>query len=91
MTKEEMETIIRWDAKEKVAHINTFDPVQIRKLDKLVEEHGDTYKLVKTDDYGGKWYDVTDKKYIRFGKPASEARIKASMANFAKRNAQNEF
>lgn len=80
LTMEERETHIRWDAAEKVAHIFTADPVSVRKLDKLVSEFPETYKLVRADNYGGKFYEVSN-KYIRFGKPASEARRNANKAN----------
>ena len=80
ISRSEMETTIRWDAEEKVAHIWTCDPVYIRKLDKLVAEAPEAYKCTKrTDD--GAWYEVAA-KYIRFGKPVqvkepSEAQLEA--------------
>lgn len=72
----ERETTIRWDAEEKVAHIYTGDPVYIRKLDKLCENHPDEYKLVQRDEYGARY--IGPARLIRFGKPASEARREAA-------------
>ena len=69
----EQETSIVWDEEEKIARIYTASPVTIRKLDKLCEGFSDTYKQVWAQDDGlAKKYEV-NKRYIRFGKPASEA------------------
>lgn len=87
LSMEERETHIRWDAVEKIAHIFTADPVSIRKLDKLVDGYPETYKLVKDDNYGGKSYEV-DSKYIRFGKPASEAQKEAGRIKTARINSK---
>ena len=74
----EQETTIRWDAAENVAHIYTAHPVTLRKLEGLSAEYPDVYRLVWTDTrYPAKKYEV-DAKYIRFGKPASEAQRNAS-------------
>ena len=69
----EQETSIVWDEEEKIARIYTASPVTIRKLDKLVAEHPEAYKkLWEQVDGMAKKYEVA-KRYIRFGKPASEA------------------
>ena len=79
LTRRERETIIRWDAEEQVAYIDTANPVDIRKLDRLVEEFPDTYRCVKVDEkYGAKKYKVPA-SFIRYGKPASEARKAADI------------
>lgn len=76
-TRAEQETVIVWDAEGKTATVDTTDPVTIRKLDKLVAEYPETYQLVSEDTlYNAKRYEVPA-KYIRFGKPASEARREA--------------
>lgn len=77
----ERETTIRWDAEEKVAHIWTCDPVQVRKLDRLCEEHPEEYKVIRRDDNGVRY--TAPAKLIRFGKPASEARKEACRRNAA--------
>ena len=70
----EQETSIVWDEDAKIARIYTASPVTMRKLDKLCDGFPDTYKQVWAQDDGlAKKYEV-NKRYIRFGKPASEAR-----------------
>ena len=84
LTNEERETHIMWNAADKVATIDTADPVTIRKLDKLAQEFPETYRVTREDPiYGTKWYEVSA-RYIRFGKPASEARREASRAKALK-------
>lgn len=81
LTKAEQETIIRWDAEERTAHIDTAYPPMIAKLDKLVTAYPDTYKCVFVDKlYHAKKYEVPA-AFIRFGKPASEAQKAAARAN----------
>lgn len=73
LTRAERETTIRWDALDRIASIDSADPVTIRKLDKLVAQYPDTYRCIRVDDvYHAKRYEVPA-KYIRFGKPASDA------------------
>lgn len=84
LTLPERETTVRWDAEERIAHIYTADPVYIRRLDKLVEQFPDVYKLVIRDQYGAKY--TVPNKYVRFGKPASEAQKAA--ARLAGQNSQ---
>ena len=70
----EQETSIVWDEEEKVARIYTASPVSIRKFDKLCAACPDTYKCTWEQDDGlAKKYEV-NKRFIRFGKPATEAR-----------------
>ena len=81
ISKAEQETVIHWDAEDKTAYIDTANPVTIRKLDTLVATHPDTYRCIRTDElYRAKRYEV-DSKYIRFGKPTSEARREIGRAN----------
>lgn len=78
LTRAEQETVIRWDAETRTASIDTADPVTIRKLDKLAAEHPDTYRCARVDDiYHSKRYEVPA-RYIRFGKPASDAQREAN-------------
>ena len=84
LTREEQETHIMWNAATKRAVIDTADPAVIRKLDRLAAEHPDAYRVTRTDErYGAKWYDV-DARYIRFGRPASEAQKAAAQRNSSK-------
>lgn len=70
----EQETIIRYDMETKVALIDTASPQTIKRLDKLVAQHPDVYKLVNSDpNYFAKKYSVP-MEYIKFGKPISEER-----------------
>ena len=70
----EQETSIVWDEEEKIARIYTASPVTMRKLNRLCESFPDTYRRVWSQDDGlASKYEV-NRRYIRFGKPASEAR-----------------
>lgn len=71
LTMEERETHIRWDAAEKVAHIFTADPVSARKLDKMVDKCPEAYKLVRVDEYGGRYYEAPA-NLINFRAPMSK-------------------
>lgn len=75
LTRDEMETIIRWDEAQNSVHICTSSPVTIRKLDRLVELCPEAYKLIKRTDYD-KFYE-TKPRYIRFGRTPTEAQKQA--------------
>ena len=75
LTNEERETLIRWSVADKTVHIDSADPTVIRKLDKLCASHPETYACTANDEaFKAKQYTVADARYVRFGKPASEAR-----------------
>lgn len=77
ISRREMETHITWNAEEKIASVYTCDPATIRKLDKLVSTCPEAYKCRWAgENPTAKKYNVPA-RYIRFGKPASEARIAA--------------
>ncbi len=81
LTREEQETTINWCRGDKTATIDTADPVEIRKLDKLAEAYPDVYKVLRINPHhNGKMYSVPA-RYIRFGKPASAARREAARRN----------
>lgn len=89
LTRTEQETTIVWDAENRIAKIYTCDPVTMRKLDKLSAAYPDEYRCIWQDDkYPAKRYTVSS-KYIRFGKPASEAQKAAAKINSAARNLSN--
>lgn len=80
ISRAEQETVIRWDAEENIAHIDTANPATIRKLDKLVKAYPDIYRCVRIDrEYLAKRY-TCSASFFRIGKPASEAVRAASRA-----------
>jgi hypothetical protein len=73
LIKAEQETIIRWDAEERIAHIDSAQRSLIAKLDRLVEAYPATYKCVFVDKhFYAKKYTVPA-SFISFRKPASKA------------------
>jgi len=81
LTREERETIINWCSADNTATVYTADPVVIRKLDRLTAVCPETYKCTRVDSIcGAKDYTVPA-RFIRFGKPASQARIEAARKN----------
>lgn len=77
-SRQEQETTITWNELEKVAHIYSASPSTMRKLEKQSAQFPDVYRRTWTEEIGGKVtaakYEV-DARFIRFGKPASEAQI----------------
>lgn len=72
MQRIEQETVINFNAEENDISISTSDPVQIRKLDKLVESFPEIYKYTGSEYYKGE--EVTKrysfpKRYLSFRKP----------------------
>ena len=73
LSREERETLIRWNMAEKSVVIDTADPAVIRRLDKLAADHPQVYACTRSDEtYGAKRYTLCDKRFVRFGKPVSE-------------------
>ena len=77
----EQETSIVWDEGTKTAIIYTASPVSMRKLDRLCERFPHEYhriwqELDGSDRVTAAKY-ITNCRYVRFGKPASEARKEA--------------
>ena len=73
-----METNIVWDDEYKIAEIYTASPITMRKLDKLCQECPEAYERFWTENNSdgritAAKYSVHS-KYIRFGKPATEAK-----------------
>ncbi len=80
-SKAEQETTVVWDEEQKVARIYTASPISMRKLDKLCEGCPDEYRQTWTEtDKNGRVtaakYEVAA-KYVKFAKPASEAKKEA--------------
>ena len=92
-SRAEQETSIVFDEQDKTARIYTASPITIRKLDKLCKECPGAYTLVWEEvDGSAKRYSVPS-KYIRYGKPASQARIasgKRVAATMASRRAEED-
>ena len=88
LTLSERETLIRWSMEDKAVIIDTAEPAVIRKLDTLAAEFPEVYTCTRADEaYGAKRYTLSDKRYVRFAKPASEARREANRRN----GAENRF
>lgn len=72
MHRYEQETIINFSADDTTALVCTSDPVQIRRLDRLVEQFPTVYKYVSSEYYKGeevlKRYQFP-KKYFGYKKP----------------------
>ena len=77
-SRQEQETSIVWDDEQKTANVYTASPVTMRKLDKLAAQFPDVYRRTWTEETGGKVtaarFEV-NARYIRFGKPPTEAQI----------------
>lgn len=94
ITRIERETTIIFNDDESIANVWTCSPVMMRKLDKLAETYPNDYRCTRYDEDGySKRYEVK-KRYIRFGKPASEAQKergrKVAEAMAKRRAKQNE-
>ena len=72
MMSSEIETTIRWDREERIAHIWTNDSMTMTKLNKKVAAHPDVYK-VERETKDGIFYSCPMDK-IRFANPPSEAK-----------------
>lgn len=81
---DERETIIRWDADQKIASIYTAIPATLRKLNKLCEICPDEYTRTWIDADGSAARYLVRASLIRFGKPASE-RARAAASERGKR------
>ena len=67
------ETIIRWDADQRIASIYTAIPATLRKLDMLCETCPEEYTRTWIDADGSAARYLVRASLIRFAKPASEA------------------
>lgn len=84
ISRYEMETHITWNAEEKIATVYTCDPTTIRKLDKLVEQCPGVYSCIwEGENPTAKKYTVPA-RYVRFGKPISEAQAAAGREKMLK-------
>lgn len=60
LSKYEQEVVIGFNAEEDAADLYTADPVWIRKMDRLVEQNPEQFKLVRVEKCQG---DVVSKRY----------------------------
>ncbi len=78
LSRYEQETIVNYNAGEKTATLYTRDKAVMRKLDTLVADFPDTYKLTKQDEVSTTY--SFPKSYISYRKPravSSEQRERA--------------
>lgn len=67
LTKYEMETVVNYNAGEQTATVYTRDKSVMRKLDRLVADYPDSYKMLKQTDID-KTYSMP-KSYVTYRKP----------------------
>lgn len=67
LTKYEMETVVNYNAAEQRATVYTRDKSVMRRLDRLVVDYPDTYKLINQTDID-KTYSMP-KTYVNYRKP----------------------
>ena len=67
LTKYEMETVVNYNAGEQTATVYTRDKSVMRKLDRLVADYPDIYKLLRQTDID-KTYSMP-KSYVTYRKP----------------------
>ena len=89
LSRYEQETIVNYNAEEQTATVYTRDKAVMRKLDTLVTDFRDTYKLIGQDEVS-KTYSFP-KSYVSYRKPrklSNEQREKARK-QMEKINAEN--
>ena len=86
LTKYEMETIVNYNAGEQTATVYTRDKAVMRKLDKLVADFPDTYKLINQTSID-KTYSMP-KSHVSYRKPRklSDAQREQARQNMLKIN-----
>ena len=67
LTKYEMETVVNYNAEEQTATVYTRDKTVMRRLDRLVMDYPDSYKLLNHTDID-KTYSMP-KSYVTYRKP----------------------
>ena len=67
LTRYEQETIINFNAQDKMATLYTRDPAVMRKVDALVIEFPEVYRCIKATEYD-KTYEMP-KSFISYRKP----------------------
>ena len=67
LTKYEMETVVNYNAGEQTATVYTRDKSVMRRLDRLVEDYPDSYRLLRQTDID-KTYSMP-KSFVTYRKP----------------------
>lgn len=67
LTKYEMETVVNYNAKEQTATVYTRDKSVMRRLDRLVADYPDSYRLLRQTDID-KTYSMP-KSFVTYRKP----------------------
>ena len=67
ITKPEMETIVNYNAGEQTATVYTRDKTVMRKLDQLVKDYPESYKLINQTEID-KTYSMPE-SYVNYRKP----------------------
>jgi len=67
LTKYEMETVVNYNAAEQRATVYTRDKSVMRRLDRLVVDYPDTYKLINQTDIDKTYF--MPKTYVNYRKP----------------------
>ena len=91
LTRYEMETIVNYNAGEQTATVYTRDKAVMRKLDKLVADFPDIYKLTGQDEVS-KTYSFP-KSYVSYRKPravSNEQRERARQMMIEKNRAKED-
>ena len=91
LSRYEQETIVNYNAGEQIATVYTRDKAVMRKLDTLVANFPDTYKLIKQDEVS-KTYSFS-KSYVSYRKPrtVSTEQRKRARQMMTRRNKVKEF
>lgn len=89
LSRYEQETVINYNAGEQTATVYTRDKAVMRKLDKLVADFPDIYKLIDQTDID-KTYSMP-KSYVSYRKPKklSEGQREQARLRMAKINSNN--
>lgn len=87
LTRYEQETIINFNAEEKIATLYTRDPAVMRNLDSLVTEYPETFKRVGETDID-KTYEMP-KTAVTYRKPRRISEAKREQAREAMKKINN--
>lgn len=90
LTKYEMETVVNYNAAEQTATVYTRDKSVMRRLDRLVADYPDTYKLINQTDID-KTYSMP-KIYVNYRKPRvlSDKQREQARQRMSKLNSNNK-
>ncbi len=87
LTRYEMETLVNYNAGEDRATVYTADKAVMRRMDKLVSEFPEQYKLLEQTDYA-KTYSMP-KSYVSYRKPRKLTDEQRELKRLSMRNINN--